>query len=556
MTGAERWATKTMAHLTLEQKLAQLITVPLDGALAVEGSTELEQAVALATEHGVGSFVLYRGRSKEVAQLLNRLQAAAELPLLIAADFEAGAGQAVGDATEFPANMAFSAIGSPDLMHRAASIYATEGRAMGIHLAYAPVVDLSLQPHNPAESVRSFGADLDLLGRLVRAHVRGFHQQGMLVTAKHFPGRGDVDPVPHRPGWAWIDKPAAEVERLEFRAFRHAIEAGVDFVMTEHLAVPSLTDGSDEPASVEARITSGWLRERLGFRGIITSDDLWYDHVVERYGAEEVVVRSFEAGHDLILKPRDPVASIAALAEAVRSGRITERRVDEALARFLAVKAGLGLHRGRLVDVDRVEERVGIPAHRALAQEVADRSLTQLRNDGVLPLAGFSGDDRPAIVNLNVQKLQDDPLPEALSAKLLEALPGRGSWTLRPGTTPAERAMIYEATLSADLVLLSLFVQRDKYGEAAPLRREDLELIERLVAQKPGRVVAMAYGNPHLLRRLPGVAAFLVGYGEQGWFGNQQIYLESFLKALLGEILPTGRLPVDVDEAHPMGSGG
>ncbi|HCS48285.1 MAG TPA: hypothetical protein DIW61_08540, partial [Candidatus Aminicenantes bacterium] len=189
------------------------------------------------------------------------------------------------------------------------------------------------------------------------------------------------------PGWSWINKPAAAVEAQEFKAFKHAIDAGVDFVMSEHIAVPSVTEGSELPASVEKKLATGWLRDKLGFKGILTSDDLWYDNVVQRFGTEEVAVKAFEAGHDIILKPRDPAAAIKALAEAVKSSRLSERRVDEAVLKLLTLKARLGLHKNRFVDESRVAEFVGTPEHLALVQEVADKSLTLLKNDGVFPIA-------------------------------------------------------------------------------------------------------------------------------------------------------------------------
>jgi len=156
--------------------------------------------------------------------------------------------------------------------------------------------------------------------------------------------------------------------------------------MSEHIAVPSVTEGSELPASVEGALSTEWLRNRLGFDGILTSDDLWYEHVVARFGAEEVAVRAFEAGHDIILKPADPVATRDALVQAVRSGRIPEARIDEAARKLLTLKARLNLHESRFVDEDRVGEEVGTPQHLLLVQEVADRSLTLLKNDGVLPV--------------------------------------------------------------------------------------------------------------------------------------------------------------------------
>ncbi len=557
---AQAWVDETLAGLTLERKIGQIVTSDATGGYIAEDDPRLARWTALARDHGLGMFVLYGGTPRDVAHLTNRLQKAAALPLLISADFEGGPGQQVAGASEYPANMAFAAAGDEDLMYRAAAAGAVEGRAMGIHLTYTPVVDIAWRPDNPAESVRSFGGDLDLLGRMVRAYVRGYHENGMLASAKHFPGRGDVEDFPGHPGWAWIGKPAREVESQEFRAFQHAIDAGVDFVMTEHIAVPSVAEGSDLPASVEGRLVTGWLKGKLGFKGVVTSDDLWYDQVVARFGAEEVAVKAFEAGHDVILKPRDPVATIAALAEAVRSGRVPENRIDEAARKVLTLKARLGLHETRLVDEARVGELVGTAAHQAIVQEVADRSLTMLKNDGVVPLRAKAGEKGtavvwPKIVNVNVQKAVEDPSPALLAARLAAAFPGTRSFTLRPDMDPAYRETVWNAAREAEVVVVSLFVPRNRMGDAAPLREGDLAFIDRIVAAKPGAVVAMSYGNPQLIRKLPEVAAFLVGYGERGWFGNQAVYFDSFVKALKGEIKPAGRLPVKVSDAYPIGAG-
>jgi beta-N-acetylhexosaminidase len=358
--------------------------------------------------------------------------------------------------------------------------------------------------------------------------------------------------MPDRPPWIWLDKPAEAVAAQEFAAFKHAIDAGVDFVMSEHIAVPSITGGSELPASQEAKIVSGWLRDSLGFEGILTTDDLWYEHVVERFGAKEVAVRAFEAGHDIILKPRDPVAVIEAMAAAVRSGRISEQRIDHSLRKLLHLKARLNLHNDRFVDESRVGELVGTPGHLAIVREVADRSLTLLKNDGVLPVAPGRVSNA---VNINIQKLDTDPSPPALAAKLAAAFPGIRSFTLRPNLDPAVYEEALQAVTESEMVILSLFVQRTKLGEATPIRESDLAFMQRVIAAKPGGVVAMAYGNPHLIRKIPGVSAFLVGYGERGWFGNQEAYFDSFVKALTGEIEPSGKLPVKVSDEYPIGSG-
>jgi len=549
---AAAWAEKTLAGLTLEKKIGQIICSDLAGGYIADDDPKMERWVRLAREQGLGMFVFYGGTPRDVAHLLNRLQKEAEIPILMAADFEGGPGQQVTGASEFPANMAFAAARSEDLVYRAASAAAVEGRAMGIHLTYTPVVDIAWRPENPAEGVRSFGGDLDLLGRMVRAYVRGYHENGMLTTAKHFPGRGDVERMPSAPDWSWIDKPAEAYEAQESAAFKHAVDAGVDFIMTEHIAVPSVTGGSELPASVEKKLATGWIRDKLGFKGILTTDDLWYDHVVKRFGAEEVAVRAFEAGHDIILKPKDAAATIAAMAAAVRSGRIAEGRVEDAARKLLTLKARLNLHRNRFVDEDRVGQYVGTAAHLALVQEVADKSLTLVKNDGVLPVTPARLSEA---VNIIVQKYDPDPVPEALAAKLAAAFPGIQSFVLRPDMDAAVYDKAWKAVRESDLVVLSLFIPRTRLGDAAPFRDGDLAFVNKVIAAKPKAVLAMAYGNPHLIRKIPGVGAFLVGYGGRGWFGNQTVYFDTFVRALEGEIKPTGKLPVKVSDLYPIGTG-
>ena len=236
----------------------------------------------------------------------------------------------------------------------------------------------------------------------------------------------------------------------------------------------------------------------------------------------------------------------------MRSGRIPESRVDEAARKVLTLKARLGLYKYRYVDEARVGEFVGTAAHQALVQEVADRSRTMLKNDGAVPVAAGAA---PRIIKISVQKAVGDPGPALLATKLAAAFPGTRSFTLRPDMDAAHYETVWQAVGESDLVVLSLFVARNRMGDAAPLRDGDLAFVKKVIAAKPKAVVAMSYGNPQLIRKIPEVGAFLVGYGERGWFGNQAVYFDSFVKALKGELVPAGRLPVRVSDAYPIGAG-
>ena len=551
---AERWADATLAGLSLEKRIGQMICPDIAAGYTTEDDPRLAGWIRQARDLGVGMFVLYGGTPRDVAHLLNRLQKEAAIPILMAADFEGGPGQQVVGASEFPANMGLAAAGSDDLTYRLARIGAIEGRAMGIHLTYTPVVDIAVRPDNPAESVRSFGGDMDLLGRMVRAYVRGYRDGGMLTTAKHFPGRGDVAVIPGVADFQQVDKPAPAYEAEESRAFQLAVDAGVAFIMSEHIAVPSITGGSMLPASVEKKLATTWIRDRLGFTGILTTDDLWYPHVVKRFGDNDVAVLAVEAGHDIVLKPKDPAGAIQALAAAVRSGRIPEARIDSAVRKLLVLKARLSLHRNRFVDESRVGALVGTPAHLATVQEAADRSLTLLKNDGLLPL-GASRLAGGKMIQIVVQKIDGDPSPVALATKLAAAFPGIRTFTLRPDLDPAYYERAWRAVEAAELVIVSLFVQRNRLGDPAPIREADLAFLSRVIGARPKAVIAMSYGNPQIIRRIGDVAGFAVGYGERGWFGNQAVYFDSFIKLLKGDLKPAGKLPVKVSDAYPIGAG-
>jgi beta-N-acetylhexosaminidase len=548
---ADQWADQTLRKLTLEKKVSQLVFADISGGYITDDDSKLRDWIRLA-HLGVGGMVIYGGTPVDNARLLNRLQREAELPILMASDFEGGPGQQVAGATEFPGDMALSAIGSEELAYQVAKTGAMEGRAMGVRLTYSPVMDISTRPGGPAESVRSFGGDVELMGRMAKAYIRGYQENGMLTTAKHFPGRGNVETWLPDPAFTTINKSAAQMEAQEFAAFKKAIDAGVTFVMTEHIIVPSMTNGSDLPASVERQLATGWLRDRLGFKGLLTTDDLWYDHVVKRFGAVQVGVKALQAGHDLLLKPKDAKAMIDGVVTAVRAGEVSQAHIDQAARKLLYWKARLNLHQSRVVDETRVNSEVGTPAHWKVAQEVADRSLTLLRNDGVLPVP--TGRLNHA-VNINIQKLENDPSPPALSAKLATAFPNLQNFTIRPDMNPAAYQQMLVAARGADLIVLSLFVQRNRLGDATPLRDQDLDLIDRIAAEKPGAVIAMSYGNPHLIRKLGTVPCFVVGYGERSWFGNQPIYFDSFIKLLKSDIKPQGKLPILISEKYPLGSG-
>jgi beta-N-acetylhexosaminidase len=549
---AEQWADATLNSLSLERKVGQMICQEMRGEFAPEDDPKYQSLLRLIGDYGIGSLVLYGGTPQDTANRLNRLQKASPLPLLVSADFEGGPGQQFRGASEFPANMALSAIGSEALAYEVGKAGAIEGRAIGVHLTYSPVVDVQTQPNNPVLGVRSFGADLQLLGRMAGAYIRGYQDSGMLATAKHFPGRGEVRLI-RGTEFTINPKSAEKVESEDFLAFRKAIDAGVAYVMSEHIAVPSVAGGSNLPACVEKALASDWLRGKLGFQGVLTTDDMWYEKIVKRFGAVEACVRAVEAGHDVILKPADAAATVQGLVAAVRSGRISQQRIDASVRKVLYWKARLNLHRNRLVDESRVAEVVGSRAHRSLVERIADQSLTLVKNDGFLP--GSKARSVGNVVHVSIQRREADVGPAAVDAKLKIAFPKMKTFFVGPYTSTERMAEALKAAATADTVIVSLFYPQTAYKDNGQLSSRDQEFFDAIAGRKPRDSVAMCYGNPYVAACGRRAAAVAIGYGAGGFYGNQVVYADSLLKLLRGELRPQGKLPVAVSADFPRGSG-
>jgi len=548
---AEKWATETLSTLSIGQKVSQMICEQIRGEYIAEDNPKFQYWVRLIRDYGIGGFVLYGGTPHDTAHLLNRLQREAQIPLLISADFESGPGQQIQGATEFPANMALSAIGSEELAYQVGKIGALEGRAIGIHLTYSPVVDIQTKPENPVLSVRSFGSNLNLLGRMAGAYIKGYQENGMLATAKHYPGRGDVELIPGTK-FTVNKKSASKVEAEDFFAFKKAIEAGVTFIMSEHIAVPSVTEGSDLPASVEKKIATYWLREKLGFNGVLTTDDMWYEKVTKRFGAVKACIMAIQAGHDVILKPENVADTIEGLVKAVKMGEISERRIEQSVKRILYWKARLNLHRNRFVDIGQISSVVGIKNHQDLVHKIAESSLTLLKNDGFFP---SDASKIGKILHISIQKKENDQAPFIVSSKLKEEFLLIGDFHLEPNIDFKVYEEALQTVKKADTVVISIFNQRTVYKDNGPLKEKYLKFISEVIKIKPHSTIVMSYGNPYLAESLKKATAFVTGYGEGGFYGNQIVYADAFIKLLKGELSPRGKLPIKVSETFPLGTG-
>lgn len=542
------WVEKTLKRMTVEEKVGQLIACRFTADFRNGDSDYLRTIASLVTRSHIGGLILFGGEVYETAELTNALQKLAAVPLLFASDFERGTGNQVTGATLFPPLMALGAAGSEDLAYEMGRITAVEGRALGIHMTYAPVVDVNVNPDNPIINTRSAGDDPALVSRIAAAFIRGCQASGMIATAKHFPGHGDTAQDSHSL-LPTIAADAARLRSVELVPFKAAVEAGVRAVMTAHLWVPALEPKPNLPATLSPAILTGVLRCELGFKGLIVTDAMEMAGITAAFSPEEAALEAVLAGADMVLLPPEPARVAGFLADAVREGRLPVARVDASVRRILGAKAALGLHRNRLVRIDAISRIVAPRAFLDQAAATFERSVTLVKNEGApLPII-----PDPAAKTI-VLSLSSDKGDYYAGRVLVEEMKKRDpnvTGFFADGDTGAEELeSAVSACSGAARVVVALFSRLTSGKGSVDLEPRHADLIRRLAAGENGPpVVAVSFGSPYFLTRIPEVDAYVCLYRNTP--ETQRIAV----RALFGEIAVEGRLPVSLPGLFPVGHG-
>jgi beta-N-acetylhexosaminidase len=533
-----------LATLSVEEKAAQLVMPWMSGARLPDDHPTMQRLLRWVDSLGVGGIVVSVGAPRDIAARLNQLQERARLPLLIASDLEGGTAFRFQGGTPFPTNMGVGATGREAVAYAMGRVIALEGRAAGVHVTFSPVADVNNNPANPIINTRSFGGDPQAVARLVAAQVRGTQEHGMFATAKHFPGHGDTDTDSHlalpvvRADWARLDS-------LELVPFRAAIAAGVELIMSAHVAMPGVDAGRIRPATMAPNILTGILRDSLGFRGVIVTDALDMGGVVQGSGPEEAAVQALVAGADILLMPPDPVTAVRAVIQAVREGRISETRLDASVRRVLGLKLRAGLFQQRTVDLESLHQRIGQPEAVAAALEASAAALVLLRDSiGVLDrIAGHP--TRIAVVAYAERATASSSLGTTLSRELER----QGHQVSLTRLDPASREAAYDSALAAvrhSTVAVFAVSVRPREGRATA----DLPpQLAALLARSERPAVLVSFGSPYLIRQVPHAPAYVVA-----WTANPLVE-RAVAAALTGAAPITGRLPVEIPPHYPIGAG-
>ena len=575
-----RWADSVLATLSLRQKAAQMVWVWTLGdftATDMPGFLSIERQVR---DLELGGVIVSVGGPLDIASKVNALQRAATLPLLVGADLETGAAFRarggwflpnaieLGGATSFPYQMGIGASRDTALAYEMGRVTAIEGRAMGIHMAFAPVLDVNNNPKNPVIAARSFGEDPALVARMGASLVRGIQEHGMLATGKHFPGHGDTEQNSHLE-LSRVDGSRARLDSIELRPFRAAIAAGVRGMMTFHGDLPAL-DSTHTAATLSAKVMTDLLRTEMGFDGLLVTDALDMNGVLGNMTMAEATQRAVVAGNDVLLMPSDAKVSIQAVVDGVAAGRFTEARINASVRKLLMAKHEFGLHRERTVNVEAVRTRVGVVANQAPARRAAEKAITLVRDS--LALVPFRLPSASRVVSITVTPRVDLSAGRSFDAELKSAYPGLLSLTLSPeivadntagaaaggtGTyainpdpvlLPASVENALAIARGADLVIVSSYIGASTNTASIVPTGGVPELLNGLRAAGT-KVVLVSFNNPYLQLGLPVTEAHLIAWSP--WTPSQR----AAARALLGKAPITGQLPITLPGVAPFGAG-
>src|SRR6266550_1215692 len=532
-----------LSKLTQRQKVAQLVVPWLGGNYMALDDSAYQIATRWVDSLEVGGIIVSVGSPYDIAAKLNALQRRSKLPLLISADLEWGAGMRVVGATAFPMIMAAGATGAERDAYTIGRVAALEGRAVGIHVNFAPDADVNNNPLNPIINIRSFGEDPRAVARLVRAYVRGLQDNGMLATLKHFPGHGDTEIDSHI-GLPIIRAGYGRLDTLELVPFRAGIDAGAEVVMSAHIAFPAMT-GGDDAGTLSAAVLTGLLRDSLKFHGLVVTDALDMGAIVSKFGPGEATVRAFLAGSDLLLMPADPDSAVNAMMAAVANGRISRERLDQSVRRLLEIKQRLGLLTHRGVALDSIMTIVGSKRFQDAANDLAVRALTLVRDVGGGLHALRGKPSRFALI------AYADENNGAAGQYLTELLRQGGDtvdyfrlWPMS-GTLSYDSARAVIARTPATVFVANVRPISSRGNIALP---DSLaQLVTATDAARP--TVLVSLGSPYLLSQTPTVRCYLIA-----WSGGRASERAVAL-ALLGRVPIAGHLPIRIPPNYSIGFG-
>ena len=589
-----------IANMSTEQKIGQMLQPDFRKWKSASDSTEQDHTVlndevkAIIDKYDLGGVILFAENVKETEQtatLVHDLQEVIkndesnDIPMLITIDQEGGIVTRLGTGTNLPGNMALGATRSTKLAYNAGSIIGAELKSLGINVDFAPVLDVNNNPANPVINVRSISSDPNLVGTLGSSLIKGIQDQGVVATAKHFPGHGDTGTDSHY-GVPVVDKSLEELNKTELAPFKTAIEEGVDMIMTGHIALPQIenevVEGSKGtftlPSTLSDDVITGILREDLGYDGVVVTDALNMEAITDNFTEPEAVIKTIEAGVDIALMPTILRSSedvhklqniLDGVVAAVNDGRISEDRLNESVERILKLKVERGIwNPAGTTEEKTLEEKianaqavVGNEKHKAMEKEIAEAAVTLVKNEKhTLPFKPKKGDN---VLVIATGTSQTDSMIKSINnlsekGQIKNVNVDYYNYNSKSANSNLE---ILDETLKTKIENADYIIATSNVSNGARLSQTSYwNYVPRSILKYSNELgkksVLLSLRNPYDVATTPEATAQLAIYGDKGdpngpdsEAGNQKAAgpnLPAGIGAIFGDFKPSGKLPVEV----------
>ena len=529
---ADKWVRKQFRKLSKDQRIAQLMIIRAHSNL---GAEHVQEVTELIKKYNVGGLCFFQGGPVRQANLTNFYQKIAKTPLMIAIDGEWGLGMRLDSVINFPRQLMMGAVPDAKLIYQFGLAVGEQCKRMGIHVNYAPDIDINNNPMNPVINDRSFGEDKYKVALFGVQYMKGMQDMGVMACAKHFPGHGDVSVDSHY-DLPVINKSRAQLDQLELYPFRELIKAGVGSMMIAHLAIPSIDTTANLPTSLSAKNVTDLLRNELGYQGISFTDALEMQGVAKFFPKGDASVMSLIAGNDMLCLPGDIPGSIKKVREAIKEGKLSWDDINARVKKVLLAKYHLGLHKKQVINTENLAEDLNAKTNE-IKKALAANALTLLRknNENLLPLRG----NKVAFVGIGINKAN------AFATRVQQDLKA-DLFFFDNKDTITKINSILEQLNNYDAVVVGFHNYNRRPANQFGLSKNSLELLNKLQNNK---TITFAFGNPYAVQYICNSSNLVVCYEDD------DITQSAAADLLIGKINAKGKLPVTVCEGFRFGDG-
>ncbi len=528
----EAWVDSVFNTLSETEKIGQLFALRAHSNL---GKAHEEELMRLIDTYKIGGLIFFQGTPHKQALLSNQYQARSKVPLMISIDGEWGLGMRLDSTMNFPYQMTLGAIQEDSLVYEMGKAIGKQCHRIGLHVNFAPVIDINNNPKNPVINNRSFGENKERVASLGIAYMKGLQSQKIIASAKHFPGHGDTDKDSHftMPS---ILKSKSELEALELYPFRRLIDQGLESVMVAHLNIPSLDGNSGRPSTLSKKIVTELLQEEMGFEGLIFTDALEMKGVSSFYTAGEACILALLAGNDVLLLPADVPKAFASIQAALKSERLTWEMIDHKVKKILRSKYFAGLNEYKPVKLKNLYEDLHSTEAKVLLEKLHQKSLTVVRNElDLLPFYRIDTLDF-ASVALNTEKKNK-------FQEMLDNYAGFEHFQVASGASPYTYSSMLDKLSNKKMVIIGLHKLSTQARKEYGLTWQTKDFIRQLSQRT--HVVLVVFGIPYALADFEEMPHLVCAYEDNA------ITQRLVPQMLFGANAAEGKLPVTVSKNLP-----